>query len=252
MRRDEALIRASVDAARRAAAGDDYVEPFIASVGRLLDVDAGVGFTRWDLTAGALDEVTVTVWGAEPLPRDYIEAARAVAVRHPCFLDLGSGRREGQRVSDYVDLHRFWDTETYHRMHGWTDGRYPAGLHLGAWPDRVIFLGLHRRRRNFADDDMRALALVREPLASALAFRMELDAATARLVAAEPAEGDRLTPRERDVLALVARGWTNQRIGHRLGITERTVRKHLECGRDKVGASSRAEAAAWWARSGPR
>nr|WP_281181051.1 helix-turn-helix transcriptional regulator [Micromonospora rhizosphaerae] len=103
---------------------------------------------------------------------------------------------------------------------------------------------------------MAALSLVREPLASALAFRRELDAAAARLVGPESTNGggdtDRLTPRERDVLALVAQGWTNQRIGRRLGITERTVRKHLECGRDKIGASSRAEAAAWWARTGSR
>ncbi|SCL33695.1 regulatory protein, luxR family [Micromonospora rhizosphaerae] len=256
MRRDEALLRASMDAARLVAAGHDYVEPFIAAVGRAIDADAGAGFTRWSLAEGEVATVTVTVWDAAPLPQHYIDAARAVASRHPCFLDLRSGRGWAQRVSDHVDLPRFWHTETYHWMHSWTDGRYPAGLHLGARPDQVVFLGVHRRHRDFEADEMAALSLVREPLASALAFRRELDAAAARLVGPESTNGggdtDRLTPRERDVLALVAQGWTNQRIGRRLGITERTVRKHLECGRDKIGASSRAEAAAWWARTGSR
>ncbi len=36
------------------------------------------------------------------------------------------------------------------------------------------------------------------------------------------------TERERQVLSGVAQGWTNARIAHELGISERTVRQHLE------------------------
>lgn len=36
----------------------------------------------------------------------------------------------------------------------------------------------------------------------------------------------RLTPKEREVLALVAEGWSNHRIAERLGVTARTVESH--------------------------
>lgn len=51
-----------------------------------------------------------------------------------------------------------------------------------------------------------------------------------------------LTPREIDVLRLVARGMTNREVGHQLGISHRTVQGHLASIYDKLDASSRTEA----------
>ncbi len=73
----------------------------------------------------------------------------------------------------------------------------------------------------------------------------------ARLRAAEweVAEAIRaLTVREQEVLALVADGRTNRDIGLALFIEPRTVEKHVEHIRTKLGARSRTEAAAKWAR----
>lgn len=53
-----------------------------------------------------------------------------------------------------------------------------------------------------------------------------------------------LTPREREILGLVARGWATARIGRTLDVRESTVRTHLERARDKLGARTRAEAVA--------
>lgn len=53
-----------------------------------------------------------------------------------------------------------------------------------------------------------------------------------------------LTPREREVLALVARGYTSQRIARRLGVSLATVRTHVEHTRSKLGARSRSQAVA--------
>lgn len=52
-----------------------------------------------------------------------------------------------------------------------------------------------------------------------------------------------LTKRERDVLGLVVAGKTNLEIGHALGISEKTVEKHVGAVFTKLQVSSRVEAA---------
>jgi DNA-binding NarL/FixJ family response regulator len=54
-----------------------------------------------------------------------------------------------------------------------------------------------------------------------------------------------LTPREREVAGLVRHGRTNRQIGRELGITEKTTEVHVHNIIRKLGASSRAEVAAW-------
>jgi pimeloyl-ACP methyl ester carboxylesterase/DNA-binding CsgD family transcriptional regulator len=57
-----------------------------------------------------------------------------------------------------------------------------------------------------------------------------------------------LTARQLQVAALVAEGLTNRQIAERLGIQERSAEGHLERIRQRLGVSSRAQVAAWWAR----
>jgi DNA-binding NarL/FixJ family response regulator len=59
---------------------------------------------------------------------------------------------------------------------------------------------------------------------------------------AEAAFIDELTPRETQVLELIARGLDNASIGKRLGISERTARNHVSAVFGKLGVSSRAKA----------
>jgi DNA-binding NarL/FixJ family response regulator len=51
-----------------------------------------------------------------------------------------------------------------------------------------------------------------------------------------------LTPREREVLALVAAGKSNRRIASALDISEHTVARHVSNIFDKLGVNSRAAA----------
>jgi DNA-binding NarL/FixJ family response regulator len=53
---------------------------------------------------------------------------------------------------------------------------------------------------------------------------------------------ERLTPRELEVLALVAKGFTNKAIGVQLGISDRTVQGHLAHIFSKLQSGSRTEA----------
>jgi DNA-binding NarL/FixJ family response regulator len=51
-----------------------------------------------------------------------------------------------------------------------------------------------------------------------------------------------LSPREREVLALVTQGLGNATIGERLSISEKTVRNHISSVFDKLGVWTRAQA----------
>jgi two-component system, NarL family, response regulator DevR len=57
--------------------------------------------------------------------------------------------------------------------------------------------------------------------------------------------GEELTEREREVLALVAKGYTNKQIAETLYVTEKTARNHVSHILDKLGLARRSEAAVY-------
>jgi two-component system nitrate/nitrite response regulator NarL len=74
-----------------------------------------------------------------------------------------------------------------------------------------------------------------------------LEAATTLLVEAaegpaHPPPDEPLSPRETDVLRLLAEGWSNKRIARALAISDNTVKYHLAAVYGKLGVSSRAGA----------
>jgi NarL family two-component system response regulator LiaR len=80
-------------------------------------------------------------------------------------------------------------------------------------------------------------------------------AVAAKLVAAiagRPGESppQHLTPREREVLELIARGFSNKRIARELGIAEKTVKTHVGHLLAKLGVSDRTQAALYAVRAG--
>ena len=66
----------------------------------------------------------------------------------------------------------------------------------------------------------------------------------ARVASEGPEPGHDLTPREREVLALMVEGLSNPQIGERLVISVTTVRSHASSIFSKLGVSNRAEAIA--------
>jgi DNA-binding NarL/FixJ family response regulator len=68
----------------------------------------------------------------------------------------------------------------------------------------------------------------------------------------EGAAGGRLTPREREVAALVAEGFSNREIAATLVIAERTAEGHVAHLLDRLGFRSRVDVAAWATEHGLR
>jgi DNA-binding NarL/FixJ family response regulator len=77
---------------------------------------------------------------------------------------------------------------------------------------------------------------------SPLAPRAAREVLAARTAA--PAHGD-LSPREQEVLRLVAQGLPNKRIARELEISEKTVKAHLTSVFQQIGVTDRTQAALW-------
>jgi DNA-binding CsgD family transcriptional regulator len=138
----------------------------------------------------------------------------------------------------------FYSTRQWHGTGMYADCIRPQGIehHLmlalpelaeaAAAPGRYVRLVLHRcPGPDFSERDRALLVLLRPHLHQAC-----LDAERRR----HPVP--RLTPRQNDLLRLLAAGHTNTQIARRLGISEGTVRTHLENIYEKLNVSSRTAA----------
>jgi DNA-binding NarL/FixJ family response regulator len=100
-----------------------------------------------------------------------------------------------------------------------------------------------------ADADQVAAAI-----RAATAGQMHLDPTVARLLADSVrrprSPGSTLTPREKEVLELVALGASNRQIAEALVVSERTARTHVSAILSKLGLVSRTQAALWAVREG--
>lgn len=253
------LMEIGIQAAQMIARGDPDAEQLVVDRSvELFGADGGVGMTHWAVGPDGRPDVRLAAGGPPP-PPGWLEQATAVAPRTASIVELArAGLSAPLRVSDVVDLPSFWATEEYAQTHGVNGGRYPMGAALLLRPDEFVFLGMQRTSRDFDDDEVEDLRRLQSLLASAYAFRRALDDAVSGIsrprvprTAAVPWVSALLTEymptrREAEVLALVANGWTNRRIAKHLGITERTVRKHLGAVYEQAGVTGRAAAAAWW------
>ncbi|HEX2084251.1 MAG TPA: response regulator transcription factor [Solirubrobacteraceae bacterium] len=71
--------------------------------------------------------------------------------------------------------------------------------------------------------------------------RRLVESYVARPMPAEPETLDELTPREREVVLLVAKGLSNQEVGERLFLSEATVKTHLTSILRKLGLRDRTQ-----------
>jgi DNA-binding NarL/FixJ family response regulator len=95
---------------------------------------------------------------------------------------------------------------------------------------------------------------VADAVRASLTGQMHLDPTVTRLLAdslrGPRRPGEDLTPREREVLGLVAEGASNRQIAATLVVSERTARTHVSAILSKLGLVSRTQAALWAVREG--
>ncbi|GHH50974.1 helix-turn-helix transcriptional regulator [Lentzea cavernae] len=118
---------------------------------------------------------------------------------------------------------------------------------LCRWRLAEALLGADRRdeaAEQLRPADEVATNLKAVPLAEAVASCAKRARITLRADEPVREQVDLFTPRERDVLGLVASGRTNREVGEELYISEKTVSVHLSRIMAKLGASRRAEAVA--------
>lgn len=144
------------------------------------------------------------------------------------------------RFSDVTTVEELHKLELYRHVYAPIDVEHQMAFTLPATPGRVIAIALCRTDPDYSDEEREVIERARPFLIQAwrnaidhTALRDELAARPLGPTGGDGAavEGLRergLTERQAQVLALVARGRSNRDAGAILGISERTVQKHLE------------------------
>jgi two-component system, NarL family, response regulator LiaR len=123
--------------------------------------------------------------------------------------------------------------------------------------DERLFTALRAGASGYLLKDVEPAELVRSirtaygggaPLSPAVAARVVEELASGGGAGRAPA--DDLTPRELEVLCLIARGHSNKRIALELGVAEKTVKTHVSHVLAKLGLSDRTQAALYAVREG--
>lgn len=139
------------------------------------------------------------------------------------------------RITDFVSQREYRRTDLYQLL-----GRARGIEHgLEYWMDRgdgiIRGFSFDSSRREFSDRDVTVVEVLGRHLGTTLA----------RFDNRQPRSRDvRLTSRQAELLAWVARGETNSSIARRLSISPHTVRKHLENAFTTLGVHTRAAAIA--------
>jgi DNA-binding CsgD family transcriptional regulator len=186
-------------------------------------------------------------WRAEPAGSLTAEQAAALDARteDPLLAEAWHGAGTATRRSDlHTDL-EFHRLPTFRAVFAALGAR--RQLAMAVQPDgrrRVVVL-FNRAGPDFAQHDVAVAEALRPRIGRALA-RFGTPAQRQEATDRDRARGNTVSPREADVLDLLCRGLTDRQIATRLGISPRTVDKHLEHAYVKLGVRCRVQAATRW------
>jgi len=223
-------LRVVLDAADRctaATSADDGVMNVLDALAGLVHAD--VVFWNWYTGRSGLDErAMVSAAACRPARRAPLGPWLDHLDEHPIMSGRYGPVTAVSDVLGTLELRRTWLYQEAFR---------PAGLHheIGmelphATDEMNVVVFSRGPGRDFSDRDHIVLELMRPHVARALR----------RLRTPAP----QLTPRQEEVLRLVGDGLSDTQVAHRLGLSDRTVGKHLEHIYARTGARSRLQAVA--------
>jgi DNA-binding CsgD family transcriptional regulator len=174
-------------------------------------------------------------------PGELLTPAAAMEFEHlaaddPLVTHTRTGSGEPVRRSDLQTRARYRALGTYARVYRPVGADHQLALAFPAGPGRSACLAFNRSHTDFSDDDVALATVLRPRLATAMTR-----------LAPTPLH-DPLTARQTEIVELLCAGHTNHQIAHRLGISPRTVDKHLELAYTKLHAHGlgRVTLAAQW------
>ena len=218
---------------------DPFPEPVLAAL-RALIPSASAAYIAWNergtivrLSAEEPARV-VEVWDGYCELRDQDPLAGAGEKGEASRAPIG----RATRMSDVISLRAYRRLEIYDRMARPLEVGYVMKLFLPTRIGGASFV-LDRGARDFSDRDREVLDGLLPHLAA-----LRRRAGTYRTRRDEDSAHGVLTDRERQVLQLVAEGYTNPAIATTLYIARGTVRKHLDNIFAKLGVANRSEAVA--------
>jgi len=184
--------------------------------------------------------------------RDWPEVFARHMHEHPLIRHIHrTGCMEAIRISDFLTQRQFYKLGLYREFYSRLRIRYQMAIAVIHSPTVMLAFALNREEKGFSERERLLLNQLRPHLANAYETADEW----ARLKGHPPPgslEFTRqtmhslgLSKREAEVLIWIAAGKTNRDTGVILGISERTVQKHLEHIYRKLGLENRFAAISW-------
>jgi DNA-binding CsgD family transcriptional regulator len=183
-----------------------------------------------DHPAGFLNPATIPVFAEHVDEHPLVTHMRATGDTEPVMISDFVGRREFHNLGIYSEFFRHIPVE------------HQIAFSLPGGNGQVVGIALSRAQKDFTETDRAVLSAMAGPLNRAMRRGRSRHQATSALAEADSDAMADLTDREQQVLELAAQGRTNQAIARTIGVSPRTIAKHLEHAYRKLGVTSRAAA----------
>lgn len=214
---------------------------------------------------------TVAVWEPRSVPLNrFSQVFATIEQHHPLYTGwrrVGS-REKAMRISDCVESASWRENPVYHEVFKPLGFKNQVGVWSELGPGRHLEIGCNRTGSDFTQHDIDKLELLRPHITQAylnwcrtaelrglptapvmllqqhrLAASEMQRAESVSLSRARTPRAERLTAKEQEVIYWVSEGKANPEIGALLGISPRTVQKHLEHVFQKLNVTTRLAAA---------
>jgi DNA-binding CsgD family transcriptional regulator len=238
----------------------DLVELDDFRLGLLRSLQATLSVDWISLNGIGPDPDDIVVLADPPPPPGLLTALSAYAHQNPFvahYARTGNGR--ALRFSDLASREALHELDLYREVYGPLGIEFQLSFTLPHSTGRILGIAMSRRERDFSDAERDLIEQARpfliQAYRNAINYSAALDRDGAALSGPPPERlvGLGLTRRQAEVLSHIATGASLREIAGRVGISVRTVEKHLELCYRRLGVENRATAAAIaWREAGSR